>query len=307
MGLRMVFVLLLLVVVPSVRAYGPAQRPDPRMLVALRTIGHHMLLIDGDTTSRVLPVQVDSLGYSVRLATDLAFDADSLVQIVARAMAQTGSADNYLVEVRQCATGVVVYSYAVGPKVSPDEVPCQTRPQPEDCYVFSVIPGSNGYLSDLLSDQTQVGTGETEKTHATDYMPLLLAFGSLGGIGLFFWLRNVRKPTTELSHAIAIGQFRFDERSMTLTHGTTREELTGKEAELLMALFRAANTTLERDVLLKEVWGDAGDYVGRTLDVFISKLRKKLEADPNLRIINVRGIGYRLVVDAGMTTDIQVR
>jgi len=136
-------------------------------------------------------------------------------------------------------------------------------------------------------------------------MPLLLAVGSSVGIGLFFWLRNVRKPTTQPSHTIAIGQFRFDERSMTLTHGTTREELTGKEAELLMALFRAANTTLERDVLLKEVWGDAGDYVGRTLDVFISKLRKKLEADPNLRIINVRGIGYRLVLDAGRAAENQ--
>jgi len=47
---------------------------------------------------------------------------------------------------------------------------------------------------------------------------------------------------------------------------------------------------------LANVWGDQGDYVGRTLDVFISKLRKKLEADTNVRIVNIRGVGYKLVL-----------
>ncbi|MEM7657278.1 MAG: helix-turn-helix domain-containing protein, partial [Bacteroidota bacterium] len=60
-------------------------------------------------------------------------------------------------------------------------------------------------------------------------------------------------------------------------------------------LHRSVNQTLERDQILKEVWGNENGYVGRTLDVFISKLRKKLAADPNLKIINVRGVGYRLV------------
>ena len=53
---------------------------------------------------------------------------------------------------------------------------------------------------------------------------------------------------------------------------------------------------LEREVILKTVWGDDGDYIGRTLDVFISKLRKKLEANTNLKIVNIRGVGYKLVI-----------
>jgi DNA-binding response OmpR family regulator len=61
-------------------------------------------------------------------------------------------------------------------------------------------------------------------------------------------------------------------------------------------LHASVNITVERDVLLKNVWGDEGAYVGRTLDVFISKLRKKLEADPSIRIVNVRGIGYKLIL-----------
>jgi DNA-binding response OmpR family regulator len=48
---------------------------------------------------------------------------------------------------------------------------------------------------------------------------------------------------------------------------------------------------------LNKVWGDEGDYIGRTLDVFISKLRKKLEADSSIKIVNIRGVGYKLVMD----------
>ena len=62
-------------------------------------------------------------------------------------------------------------------------------------------------------------------------------------------------------------------------------------------LYEKLNETVEKEVILKEVWGDEGDYVGRTLDVFISKLRKKLEADPNVKIVNIRGVGYKLVVE----------
>jgi DNA-binding response OmpR family regulator len=74
-------------------------------------------------------------------------------------------------------------------------------------------------------------------------------------------------------------------------------ELTSKEADLLFLLYSAANNTLERKVILNTVWGDEGDYVGRTLDVFISKLRKKLEADSNLKIVNIHGVGYKFVMN----------
>ena len=64
---------------------------------------------------------------------------------------------------------------------------------------------------------------------------------------------------------------------------------------MLKLLNESANTTVPKEVLLNKVWGDEGDYIGRTLDVFISKLRKKLEADPELKIINARGVGYKLI------------
>ena len=88
----------------------------------------------------------------------------------------------------------------------------------------------------------------------------------------------------------------MQETSTKLILKEERIELSGKESELLMLLAEFMNTTVEREVILNKVWGDEGDYVGRTLDVFISKLRKKLEADPNIKIANIRGIGYKLVL-----------
>jgi DNA-binding response OmpR family regulator len=74
-------------------------------------------------------------------------------------------------------------------------------------------------------------------------------------------------------------------------------ELTSKESELLNLLYASANETVERDIILNKVWGDEGDYVGRTLDVYISKLRKKLGNDASIQIKNIRGIGYKLIIE----------
>ena len=84
---------------------------------------------------------------------------------------------------------------------------------------------------------------------------------------------------------------------MVLTREDESTELTSKEADLLVVLHSSVNNTIEREVILNSVWGDEGDYVGRTLDVFVSKLRKKLSADPNIKITNIRGVGYRLILN----------
>ena len=78
---------------------------------------------------------------------------------------------------------------------------------------------------------------------------------------------------------ISIGKYKFDKNNMELSFGDKTIELTSKEADLLFLLHNSANSTIERENILKKVWGDEGAYVGRTLDVFISKLRKKLEDD----------------------------
>ena len=84
---------------------------------------------------------------------------------------------------------------------------------------------------------------------------------------------------------------------MNLFYKEKSEELSSKEASLLDLLYVNLNQTVSREHILQVVWGDEGDYLGRTLDVFISKLRKKLDADSNLKIVNIRGIGYRMVLN----------
>ena len=83
---------------------------------------------------------------------------------------------------------------------------------------------------------------------------------------------------------------------MILSLKAQKIELSAKEADLLLLFVQNENETLERAFMLNQIWGDEGDYVGRTLDVFISKLRKKIAADPSLKIVNVRGVGYRFVI-----------
>ncbi len=96
---------------------------------------------------------------------------------------------------------------------------------------------------------------------------------------------------------INLGKYRFDKLNSELIIEEQRIELTSKESDLLLLLYEMVNATVEREVLLNKVWGDEGDYIGRTLDVFISKLRKKLEFDTNVKIVNVRGVGYKLVLN----------
>ncbi|MDB4089400.1 winged helix-turn-helix domain-containing protein [Flavobacteriales bacterium] len=83
---------------------------------------------------------------------------------------------------------------------------------------------------------------------------------------------------------------------MTLSLNKEFTELSGKESDLLFLLYSNENKTLKREYILQEIWGDEGSYIGRALDVFISKLRKKLEADSSIKIVNIRGVGYKMVI-----------
>ena len=85
--------------------------------------------------------------------------------------------------------------------------------------------------------------------------------------------------------------FFFD--NLSLQSKGEKRTLTYKEAELLKYFCENANTVLSRSEILKNVWGSDDYYLGRSLDVFISRLRKYLKSDPNIKIINLHGIGFR--------------
>jgi DNA-binding response OmpR family regulator len=82
-----------------------------------------------------------------------------------------------------------------------------------------------------------------------------------------------------------------------LVRGSWKQKLTAREADLLRLLCLNMNGTLEREAALKELWGDDTYFNGRSMDVFISKLRSYVKKDPAVGIINVHGRGYKLVVE----------
>lgn len=92
------------------------------------------------------------------------------------------------------------------------------------------------------------------------------------------------------------GRTTLDIYNLTVDANGAVTRLTYKECKLLQMFFRHAGKLIERDVFLKAVWEDNGFFVARSMDVFVSKLRKYLRNDPSLRIENIRGVGYILKV-----------
>lgn len=97
----------------------------------------------------------------------------------------------------------------------------------------------------------------------------------------------------------SIGQYLFDHSNFTLRHAKGPKVLTQKEAEVLRLLCLHQDRVLKREEILKSVWGDDDYFLGRSLDVFLSKLRKYLKEDPNVEIANYHGVGFRLEVKKG--------
>ena len=91
-----------------------------------------------------------------------------------------------------------------------------------------------------------------------------------------------------------IGKYQLDFPNDELKIGDDKKKLTKKEAELLKLLCEHQDQVLERELIANMIWGDDSYFVGRSMDVFITKLRKYLSDDPNLAIVNVHGVGFRL-------------
>jgi len=94
-----------------------------------------------------------------------------------------------------------------------------------------------------------------------------------------------------------LGKYSFDYTQQLLTCADTQYKLTPKESDLLRLLCMHQNQTLERGVALRQIWGDENYFSGRSMDVFISKLRKYLKDDPQITIMGIHGKGFRLVVN----------
>jgi hypothetical protein len=265
--------------------------------VLLRRIGHEILLQSGDSTSRVLPVKkVSENEYQISFEHAFTFQPDLLVNTTRRLLAKDPLASEYVVNVLNCGDSGVAYGYVISGNKKEDIIACQGRKQPQACYLISI-------------------KFQSAETHAAKNRYLLGGLALLAVMGYF--IVRPAKPRSGLSENLSaipedhaagflkpsagvfnLGAMSFDTEARKLLINGNTIDLTKTETRVLRIFALSPNETIERSRLQKEIWEDEGVIVGRSLDMFISKLRKKLESDPTIRIAVIRGKGYKLEISS---------
>ncbi|HLT74890.1 MAG TPA: response regulator transcription factor [Ohtaekwangia sp.] len=133
------------------------------------------------------------------------------------------------------------------------------------------------------------------RTGADDYVTKPFSLDELY-FRIEVFLRRSQDQVNEASPSFQIGEYQFDPSRLTIRRNGQERSLTQKEAEVLRYLCQNRERVLKREEILNKIWGNDDYFMGRSLDVFISKLRKYLKDDPAIQIANYHGVGFRLEV-----------
>ena len=250
-----------------------------KVRVALRNVGHQLLLTNQDSTSLVLPIkELNKHKYQLTFQSNLQVSPDSLVSIVKRSFSQSELPSNYRIEVKKCLNEEVAYSYEMMQSEENAIVPCKGRVLPTSCYFIDV---------QFLNKEN--------KNQYFFYGFLLLI--SILGFGVYQKKKRKIVADTTLSNSLSLGRFTFYPEQNKLIKEAEEIPLSNKECELLTIFIDRPNEVIKREELMKKVWEENGVVVGRSLDTYISKLRKKLKEDASIKITNIHGVGYKLEID----------
>jgi DNA-binding response OmpR family regulator len=110
------------------------------------------------------------------------------------------------------------------------------------------------------------------------------------------FLNRPSKTVNQVEKVFTLGDFQFDHENLSLRHNNSEKILTVKESEVLKLLYLNRDRILKREEILTKVWGEDDYFMGRSMDVFISKLRKYLKDDSNIEIVNFHGVGFKLEI-----------
>lgn len=265
-----------------------AVNSDQKINLALRRTAHHLLREAGDSTSRIPAVQqTDAQTFHVQFGH--AFNYDQLPGLLAASLRVHRINVPYDVAVLDCTNRSLQLGYTVQDVTSKETVACTGRTLEPGCYIVQVT------FKKPLPQRSQKPSWP------------LLALGGLLTVGLLVLVWRPKTPpitapiTTETASAtpdnrLYFGNSWLDADNQLLQAGSEPHKLTYREAKLLRVLATHANQVLERDRILQLVWADEGVTVGRSIDVFVSRLRKLLADDDRVRIAAVHGVGYRFEV-----------
>lgn len=259
--------------------------PAEKINLALRRTAHYLLLESGDSSSRIPPIDRDLSKNVWLVRLEHNFNYDRLPGLLQESFAVHGVQCAYDVAVLNCASSELELGFNSIDYAENNGAPCGGRDMAADCYnlQFTLLPGqpdkrfpvAGWFFSGALA---------------------MLAFGI--GRNWLYPAKNRQAPESTESQWLEFGHSRLDVPNQTLQCGAVRHQLTYRETKLLHLFASRPNQLVERSIILEKVWADEGIIVGRSVDMFVSRLRKMLRDDPSLRLSAVHGVGYRLEVES---------
>ena len=267
--------------------------------LALRRTAHRLLAMAGNRKGAIPPVEETESG-TWTVSLEQHFDYDSLPNLLRESFALQHITGNYNVMLVNCQSDDLMLGYAASTFDALREVPCSGRDQTTGCYNLRVsFPDRAaaplqekglwlwlaGMSACLIIFVFFLVYSKLIKSKLSSKKPPSSATGSLSGASF------------SNEHLLAFGQSTLDISNQKLLVKNKAKDLTYREAKLLHFFGSHAGQLLTRDLILQSVWEDEGILVGRSVDVFVSRLRKLLKDDETLRIANVHGIGYRLEIN----------
>jgi DNA-binding response OmpR family regulator len=176
----------------------------------------------------------------------------------------------------------VAYSYQMSKEDESTIIPCAGRYLPEACYTIEIKFTKR--IASVFNQKKLL------------YLFVFISIAFLLQLLISKKKQSLLSENNDKTAFTAIGRFQFYPEQNKLVKEAEEISLSKKECDLLELFVANPNQIIKRDELTKKVWEDHGVFVGRSLDTYISKLRKKLKDDDNIKLTNVHGIGYKLEV-----------
>jgi len=245
--------------------------------IAVRAIGDELLTNAHDFSSPVQPVQ-EMDEYTLRLSFNdpIPINPDSLSLLAVKRI-HSEIAPRAIINVLDAESGKVVYGFEIN-HVEPKEIPCLGR----------LHPASRYYVDISLYEHKPILLGLNAFTFST----IGFTFVSFALLTISFFKESISKPTDNTT--IQVKGIKLDLNTNQIVTNDKKIKLTNKEAQVFSILFKNEGRLVSREYLTQEVWLKQGVVTSRSLDMYISRLRKKVKGLPNTEILNQHGKGYIL-------------
>ena len=254
--------------------------------LALRRTADRLLRDSGDSTSRI--PAIEQAGEQVwRVRLDQPFNYAQLPAQLQSSFELYEIKTPYEVTIRNCRDATIDLGYHQTDFLEDNRVACQGREMPEGCHYIEIT---------FLKSEAIRSSWMSKLWTLPKLWILPLILSGLAGLWLFRRKKILKADIVEsgVTDWLEFGNSKLDVKGQKLICGNSTQKLTYRETKLLSLFATNPDKLLERDSILQQVWADEGVLVGRSLDVFVSRLRKKLAADPTIGIVAVHGVGYRL-------------